>query len=102
MFGFGLLSWLTFLPLVGAALILLVPGDSEAGKNNIRWIALWTTLVVFALSLYAWSKFVPGVADFQVVEQKSWFGSGLTYKLGVDGVSFPFVVLTAFLMPFCI
>ncbi|MCI4678443.1 NADH-quinone oxidoreductase subunit M [Rhodoblastus acidophilus] len=102
MFGFGILSWLTFLPLVGAALILLVPGETDAGKNNIRWIALWTTLVVFALSLYAWSKFVPGVADFQFVEQKSWFGSGLNYKMGVDGISFPFVVLTAFLMPFCI
>ena len=84
MFGFGILSGLTFLPLVGALLILLVPGETEAGKNNIRWIALWTTLIVFALSLYAWSEFVPGVADFQFVEQKNWFGSGLTYKMGVD------------------
>ncbi len=102
MFGFGILSGLTFLPLLGAALILLVPGDSEAGKKTIRWIALWTTLVVFGLSLYAWSKFVPGVANFQFVEQKHWFGSGLSYKMGVDGISFPFVVLTAFLMPLCI
>ncbi len=102
MFGFGILSGLTFLPLVGAALILMVPGDSDAAKRNIRWIALWTTLVVFGLSLYAWSNFTSGVADFQFVEQKAWFGSGLTYKLGVDGISFPFVVLTAFLMPFCI
>ena len=103
MFGFGILSGLTFLPLVGAALILLVPGgDSPAAKNNIRWIALWTTLVVFALSLFAWTQFTSGVADFQFVEQKAWFGSGLSYKMGVDGISFPFVVLTAFLMPFCI
>jgi NADH-quinone oxidoreductase subunit M len=102
MFGFGLLSALTFLPLVGVALILFVPGDSEGAKNNIRWIALWTTLVVFALSLYAWSQFVPGVAEFQFVEQRAWFGAGLSYKMGVDGISFPFVVLTAFLMPFCI
>jgi NADH-quinone oxidoreductase subunit M len=102
MFGFGILSGLTFLPLVGAALILLVPDDTESGKNNIRWIALWTTLVIFALSLYAWSQFVPGVADFQFIEERSWFGSGLSYKLGVDGIAFPFVVLTAFLMPFCI
>jgi NADH-quinone oxidoreductase subunit M len=102
MFGFGILSGLTFLPLVGAALILMVPGDSEAAKRNIRWIALWTTLVVFGLSLYAWANFTSGVADFQFVEQRAWFGSGLTYKMGVDGISFPFVVLTAFLMPFCI
>jgi NADH-quinone oxidoreductase subunit M len=102
MFGFGILSGLTFLPLVGAGLLLTVDDRTEGGRKTIRWIALWTTLVVFALSLYAWMKFVPGVADFQFVEQKAWFGSGLTYKMGVDGISFPFVVLTAFLMPFCI
>lgn len=102
MFGFGILSGLTFLPLVGAALILFVPDDTDKGKNHIRWIALWTTLVVFGLSLYAWSQFVPGVAGFQFLEHRNWFGSGLSYKMGVDGISFPFVVLTAFLMPFCI
>ncbi|MCW2316395.1 NADH-quinone oxidoreductase subunit M [Rhodoblastus acidophilus] len=101
MFGFGILSGLTFLPLVGAALILFVK-DGEGSKNTVRWIALWTTLVTLALSFYAWSQFIPGVADFQFVEQRSWFGSGLTYKMGVDGISFPFVVLTAFLTPFCI
>jgi NADH-quinone oxidoreductase subunit M len=102
MFGFGILSGLTFLPLVGAALILLVKDDSDGAKNLVRAIALWTTVVVLALSFYAWANFTPGVADFQFVEQKSWFGSGLSYKMGVDGISFPFVVLTAFLMPFCI
>lgn len=102
MFGFGILSGLTFLPLVGAALIALVKEDNDGAKNTIRWIALWTTLVTLALAFYAWSQFVPGVADFQFVEEKSWFGSGLSYKMGVDGISFPFVVLTAFLMPFCI
>ncbi len=102
MFGFGILSGLTFLPLVGAALILLVNEGNEGGKTTIRWIALWTTLAVFALSLYAWANFHSGTAAFQFVEQKSWFGAGLSYKMGVDGISFPFVVLTAFLMPFCI
>jgi NADH-quinone oxidoreductase subunit M len=102
MFGFGILSALTFLPLVGVALILFVPGDTEEGRNNIRWISLWTTLAVFLLSLIAWSQFTSGVADFQFVEQRAWFGAGLSYKMGVDGISFPFVVLTAFLMPFCI
>ena len=103
MFGFGILSGLTFLPLVGAALILMVPGgDSPAAKKNIRWIALWTTLVVFALSLYAWLHFTSGVADFQFVEQRNWFGSGLTYKMGVDGISVLFVLLSTLLTPICI
>jgi NADH-quinone oxidoreductase subunit M len=102
MLGFGILSGLTFLPLVGAAFILTQRGDDEAGLRNIRWATLLTTLVVFALSLVAWQRFDPTSAAFQLVEEKSWFGSGLVYKLGVDGFSMPFVLLTTFLMPFAI
>ena len=102
MFGFGLLSGLIFLPLVGAAFILLLRGDDEATRNNIRWTALITTLVTFALSLWAWKLFDPSTAAFQLVEERAWIGAGLSYKLGVDGISMPFVLLTTFLMPFCI
>ncbi len=102
MFGFGILSALIFLPLIGALLILALPGDGEATQRNARWIALWTTLVVFGLSLYAWAQFDTSTAAFQLVETKAWFGAGLVYKLGVDGISMPFVLLTTFLMPFCI
>ncbi len=101
MFGFGILSGLIFLPLVGVAFILL-QRDDEAGVRNTRWAALWTTIIVFGLSLIAWNRFDIGNPGFQFVEQKAWLGQGLSYKLGVDGMSFPFVVLTAFLMPFCI
>ena len=102
MFDFGVLSGLILLPLVGAVFIFLLRGDDEATRNNARWAALLTTLVTFALALYAWTKFDPAVAGFQMVEQRGWFGAGLVFKLGVDGISFPFVLLTAFLMPFCI
>jgi NADH-quinone oxidoreductase subunit M len=102
MFGFGILSGLTFLPLVGAAFILTQRGESEASLRNIRWAALLTTLVVFALSLVAWQRFDSTNAAFQLVEEKAWFGSGLAYKMGVDGFSLPFVLLTTFLMPFSI
>ena len=84
MFGFGILSALIFLPLVGVAFILL-QRDDEAGIRNTRWAALWTTIVVFIVSLIAWSRFDIANAGFQLVEQKSWLGPGLTYKLGVDG-----------------
>ncbi|MGB8277387.1 MAG: NADH-quinone oxidoreductase subunit M [Methylovirgula sp.] len=102
MFGFGILSGLVFLPLVGVAFILALRGSDEASLRNARWAALITTLVDFLLSLYAYSKFDPTSAAFQLVEQKSWFGSGLVYKMGVDGISMPFVLLTSFLMPICI
>ena len=102
MFGFGLLSCLTFLPLVGVAFILTLRGDDKATWQNARWAALITTLVNMLLAFYAWSHFDTASSAFQFVEEKGWFGAGLVYKLGVDGLSFPFVVLTAFLMPFCI
>ncbi len=102
MFGFGLLSGLIFLPLVGAAFILLQRGDDEAVRCNVRWAALITTLVTFVLSLWAWRQFDTSSAAFQLVEERSWIGAGLVYKLGVDGISMPFVLLTTFLMPFCI
>jgi NADH-quinone oxidoreductase subunit M len=81
---------------------LFVRGEDEAALSNIRYIALLTTLVTFLLSLVAWWQFDPANSAFQLVEQASWVSSSITFKLGVDGYSLPFVLLTAFLMPFCI
>jgi NADH-quinone oxidoreductase subunit M len=102
MFGFGILSCLVFLPLVGAGFIFALRGDDEATWMNARWAALVTTIVTFLLSLYVYAKLDPTSSAFQFVEEKHWFGSGLVYKMGVDGLSMPFVVLTTFLMPICI
>ncbi|WP_036286475.1 NADH-quinone oxidoreductase subunit M [Methylosinus sp. PW1] len=102
MFGFGILTGLTFLPLVGAAFILTLKGESEATLRNAKWAALLTTIVVFLLSLVVWGRFDTASAAFQLVEERAWFGSGLTYKMGVDGFSIPFVLLTTFLTPFAI
>jgi NADH-quinone oxidoreductase subunit M len=102
MFGFGILTGLTFLPLVGAAFLLTQKGEDEATLRNIRWASLLTTLATFALSLYVWAGFDPSSAAFQFVEEKNWFGSGLTYKMGVDGFSLPLLLLTTFVMPFSI
>jgi len=102
MFGFGILTGLTFLPMVGVAFLLTQKGDDAATLRNIRWATLLTTLATFALSLVAWTRFDATSAAFQLVEEHPWFGSGLVYKLGVDGFSMPFVLLTTFLMPFAI
>ncbi|MGO8799136.1 MAG: NADH-quinone oxidoreductase subunit M [Roseiarcus sp.] len=102
MFGFGILSGLLILPIVGALALLLLRGDDESTRNNARWIALWTTIATFVLSLFAWAEFNPASAGFQLVEQRSWFSAAIAYRLGVDGLSMPFVLLTTFLMPFCI
>jgi len=97
-----ILSALLILPAAGALLILTVRGDGETAKASARWIALWTTLITFAVSLYGWRQFDTAKAGFQLVESHDWFSHVILYKLGVDGISMPFVLLTTFLMPICI
>src|ERR1700754_1188889 len=99
-----ILSLATFLPLVGAALILLLARGSEAAvAATSRWVALWTTLVTFALAVAVWLGFDPTVVGFQMEEKVAWFPDlNISYHMGVDGISVLFVVLSAFLMPICI
>ncbi len=101
--GFPLLSLLTFLPLVGALIIMLVRGDDAVVASNARWTALWTSLIVFALSLILWFEFDKSTADFQFQERVEWLGDfGVSYHLGVDGISVLFVLLSTLLTPLCI
>ncbi len=97
-----LLLGLIVLPLAGALFILMTRGDTEAGQKNIRWIALGTTVVTFVVSLVAWGRFDIANPAFQLVEEGAWLSDTIRFKLGVDGFSMPFILLTTFLMPFCI
>jgi NADH-quinone oxidoreductase subunit M len=102
MFGFGILTGLLVLPLVGAAFILAQRGDEASVNSNARYAALITTVATFILAVVAWGRFDSANPGFQMVETHGWVSEAIKFKLGVDGFSFPFVVLTAFLMPFCI
>ncbi|WP_238121222.1 MULTISPECIES: NADH-quinone oxidoreductase subunit M [unclassified Xanthobacter] len=97
-----ILSVVTFLPLVGALFILVVRGDDEVAARNARWVALWTTLVTFVVSLLLLPGFDAAAPGFQFVEKSAWLGDIAAYHMGVDGISLPFVILTTFLMPFAI
>jgi NADH-quinone oxidoreductase subunit M len=97
-----ILSTVTFLPLVGAFLILLIRDDGEAPRRNIRNVALLTTVFTFLLSLFVWAGFDNADPGFQMVEKTDWLDSGISYHVGVDGISMLFVILTTFLMPFCV
>ena len=97
-----ILSITTFLPLVGALFLVLLNGENEAGKRNARWVALWTTVLTFAVSLMMVARFDGASAEFQFVEKQPWLAGAITYHMGVDGISFPFVILTTALMPICI
>ncbi len=102
MASWPVLSVTTFLPIAGALLLVLLRGDQDAVNRNARWIALWTTLVTFAVSLVLLWKFDPSSAEFQFVEKAKWLSGFASYQMGVDGISLPFVILTTALMPFCI
>ncbi|MCC8948018.1 NADH-quinone oxidoreductase subunit M [Bradyrhizobium sp. USDA 4532] len=98
-----ILSVTTFLPAVGAILVyLLARGGDETASRTARWIALWTTLITFAISLILVARFDPASTDFQFVEKASWLATGITYHMGVDGISLPLIILTTAIMPLCI
>ncbi len=98
-----LLTLVTFLPLVGVLFTLVLRGEAEAVARNARWIALWTSLLTFALSLALWAYFDPTRAEFQFVEHAEWLpGFNIAYHMGIDGISLFFVLLSTFLTPICI
>ena len=100
---FPILSLVTFLPLAGALFILFTPGEEEIVARNSRWVALWTSGITFALSLLLWIEFDATTADFQFVEDANWIpGTDIRYKMGIDGISLFFVLLSTFLTPICI
>jgi len=98
-----ILSLLTFLPMVGALFILTIRGDAEVVARNARNVALWTSMINFLLSLVIWVNFDSSTAKFQFVEESQWMPAfGITYKLGVDGISMFFVLLSTLLTPICV
>ena len=97
-----LLTAIVFLPLVGALLVMLAGGrgDRPDREGTVRTVALIVSLVEFAATLYLWMVFNPASADFQFVERRAWLPQfGITYHVGVDGISLFLIVLTGFLTP---
>jgi NADH-quinone oxidoreductase subunit M len=98
----NILTLTTFLPVLGAVILALgLRGDDAAAQRNAKWVALVTTIVTFICSLFILTNFDPANTDFQMVETADWI-MGLQYKMGVDGISILFVMLTTFLMPLVI
>ena len=98
-----ILSLITFLPLVGAVFAFYIRGDEATVARNARYVALWTSLMTFVLSLALWFGFERGSAEFQFVERYEWMPAfGIAYHMGVDGISMPFVLLSTLLTPICV
>jgi NADH-quinone oxidoreductase subunit M len=98
----NLLSIITFLPAVAALILaLFLRGEDEAAQRNAKWVALAATTATFLASLFLIAGFDPKDTGFQFVESRQWI-MGFNYKLGVDGISILFVMLTTFMMPLTI
>ena len=98
----NLLSIVTFIPAGAAAVMaLLMRGEDEAAQRNAKWLALMATSLTFLVSLGIYFQFDPNNTGFQFVEERDWI-FGLQYKMGVDGISVLFVMLTTFVMPLTI
>ena len=98
----NLLSIVTFIPALAALILaLFLRGNDEAAARNAKWLALIATSATFIVSLFILFQFDSSNTDFQMVEEASWV-MGMQYKMGVDGISVLFVMLTTFMMPLVI
>jgi len=98
--NFPILSSLILLPTVGAIFILF--GRSSSNYNAAKYISLFVSLANFVLSLYLWYVFDKIESGFQFVEERIWLEGFINYKVGIDGISILFVILTTFITPLCI
>ena len=98
--NFPILSTLIFLPLLSSIFIIL----SKEKKNNLGpiYISLFSSIATFILSLFLWYSLDFSSSDFQFVEEKSWINDFIKFKLGIDGISILFIVLTTFITPICV
>ena len=98
----NLLSIVTFTPALAALILaIFLRGDDAAANRNAKWVAMFATLATFLVSLFVLFGFDRADTGFQFVEETTWI-MGLTYKMGVDGISVLFVMLTTFMMPLVI
>ena len=97
--NFPILSSLILLPIVGA-LFLFFTKDKEGNNLTAKYVALFTTVVNFLISFYLWISFDQSTSNFQFVEDRIWIEGFINYKVGVDGISILFIILTTFITPF--
>jgi len=100
--NFPILSAIISIPLIGALFILITKGTQKNIENNSKHVAIFSSFANFLLSLFLWYSFDTTTSDFQFVEEKNWMNSFINFKLGIDGISILFILLTTFIAPICI
>ena len=99
---FPILSSLILLPLIGGLFILLSRSSDKSNYQSSKYVALFVSFANFFISIYLWYIFDPGTSDFQFVENRLWLEGFINYKVGIDGISILFIVLTTLITPLCI
>ena len=100
--NFPILSAIIFIPLIGAFFIFVTRGVQKNVEKNSKYVAIFSSLTNFLLSIFLWYSFDTTTADFQFVEKKNWIEGFINFQLGVDGISILFILLTTFIAPVCI
>ena len=100
--NFPILSAIIFIPLIGALFIFITRGSQTNIEKNSKYVAIFSSFANFLLTLFLWHSFDKSLSDFQFVEEKIWVKGFFNFKLGIDGISILFVVLTAFITPICV
>ena len=101
MINFPILSSLILLPIIGA-LFLFFTKDKNGNNLTAKYVSLFTTIVNFLVSIYLWILFDQSTSNFQFIEDREWINGFINYKVGVDGISILFIILTTFITPLCI
>ena len=99
---FPILSSLILLPSVGALFLLFAKESSTKSQQTIKYVSLFVSFVNFFISIYLWQQFDKSISQFQFIEEKIWLDGFINYKVGVDGISILFIILTTFITPLCI
>ena len=99
--NFPILSSLILLPIVGS-LFLFFTKDKDGNNLTAKYVSLFTATVNFLISIYLWISFDQSISSFQFVENREWISGFINYKVGIDGISILFIVLTTFITPLCI
>jgi len=99
---FPILSSLILLPSIGALFLLFTNESTARSRQTIKYVALFVTFVNFFISIYLWQLFDKSTFEFQFVEEKQWLKGFVNYKVGIDGISILFIILTTFITPLCI
>ena len=100
--NFPILTSLILLPIIGALFILISKSSEKYSFRSSKYVALFVSFINFFISIYLWYIFDPNLAEFQFVESRSWLQGIINYKVGIDGISILFILLSTFIAPLCV